>query len=219
MTAPSFQLTRPVLVLLVACVTVAASGCARTPGDDSAEAGFARDMATHHAQAVEMAFVLRDTTTDASLRALTTDIIVTQSAQRGMFMAWLQQWGLPQASPGPRMAWMGSDGGNHSTSSMGHGGAGQAATGMPLMAGMASETELAALRGATGRDAEVLFLQLMIRHHEGGVLMAKALLSRSSRQDVVALARSIDRSQAGEIQTMAGMLTERNAQPLPSLLR
>src|ERR1043165_1264428 len=76
-----------------------------TPRDDSAEAGFARDMATHHAQAVEMSFVIRDKSHDEATRTLAYDIIVTQSAQRGVFMGWLQEWGLSQASTTPRMAW------------------------------------------------------------------------------------------------------------------
>jgi uncharacterized protein (DUF305 family) len=63
-------------------------------------------MATHHAQAVEMAFVIRDTSHDEALRALAYDIIATQSTQRGVFMGWLQAWGLPQASTQPRMGWM-----------------------------------------------------------------------------------------------------------------
>ena len=209
MTAPSSWLRRLSALLLAIVVIAAASGCSRTPADDSAEAGFARDMATHHAQAADMAFILRDASADEALRALAADIIVTQSAQRGMFMAWLQQWGLPQASPGPRMAWMGSE----------HTGHGETTPGMPLMAGMASDAELDALRRATGRDAEVLFLQLMIRHHEGGVLMAKALLTRSTRDDVVTLARSIENGQTGEIATMTAMLTDRGATSLPSLLR
>ena len=100
MTAPSSWLRRLSALLLAIVVIAAASGCSRTPADDSAEAGFARDMATHHAQAADMAFILRDASADEALRALAADIIVTQSAQRGMFMAWLQQWGLPQASPG-----------------------------------------------------------------------------------------------------------------------
>jgi uncharacterized protein (DUF305 family) len=208
MTAPSSWLPRLVSLLVASLAIVVASGCSRTPADDSAEAGFARDMATHHAQAVDMAFILRDTTTDDALRALAADIIVTQSAQRGMFMAWLQHWRLPQASPGPRMAWMGPH----------HMGDGETTVGMPLMAGMASDTELAALRTASGRDAEILFLQLMIRHHEGGVLMARAQLTRSNREDVVTLVRGIDSGQTGEIATMATMLTERGAKPLPSLL-
>jgi uncharacterized protein (DUF305 family) len=213
------------LALLAACLLAAASGCARTPGDDSAEAGFARDMATHHAQAVEMGFIIRDATTDARLRALAADIIVTQSAQRGMFMSWLQTWGLSQASPGPRMAWMGSGsqadgpGTADAMSGMPHTGDSHTMAAMPLMAGMATDAELEALRHATGREAEVLFLQLMVRHHEGGVLMARALLGQSRRPDVVTLVRGIEAGQMGEINTMTEMLTQRGAQPMPSLLK
>lgn len=180
------------------------------PADGSAEAGFARDMATHHAQAVDMAFVVRDASPDHRLRALAYDIIVTQSAQRGMFMGWLQQWGLAQASSGPRMQWMGTDHAHHGSS------AGDA--GAALMPGMASTEELTRLRNSTGTDAEILFLQLMIRHHEGGVLMARAVLARARRPEVVAIARGIDETQAAEITLMREMLAARGAQPLPTLL-
>lgn len=217
MTVPASRLRRFPLAGLAVWALLVASGCTRTPGDTSAEAGFARDMATHHAQAVEMAFVIRDRTTDEALRTLAADIIVSQSAQRGMFMAWLQLWGLPQASSGPRMTWMASGDGASNATAMRHQHGGDVASGLALMAGMATDAELDALRAAAGRDAEVLFLQLMIRHHEGGVHMAQALLARSTHPDVVPIARSIDSAQAGEIQTMAAMLAERGAQPLPAL--
>jgi uncharacterized protein (DUF305 family) len=177
----------------------------RTPSDGSPEAGFARDMATHHAQAVEMSFVVRDASTDASLRALAYDIIATQSTQRGVFMGWLQQWHLPQTSSVPRMAWM-----------PGH--AGMASGGAVLMHGMATVDELAELHEARGREAEILFLQLMIRHHEGGVLMARAVIPLTRRDEVIAMARSIDAGQRAEISLMKEMLAARGARPLPSLL-
>lgn len=217
MTTLASRLLRITLVLSAVGPLVATAGCTRNPSDDSVEAGFARDMATHHAQAVDMAFIIRDATTDESLRALAADIIVTQSAQRGMFMAWLQLWGLPQASAGARMSWMAPDASGGS-SSLRHTHAEGAATGLPIMAGMASDAELDRLRRATGRDAEVLFLQLMIRHHEGGVLMAKALLERSSHEDVVTIVGGIDSGQTGEIATMTEMLAARGAQPIPSLV-
>ena len=176
-----------------------------TPREASAEAGFARDMATHHAQAVEMAFVIRDKSADPALRALAYDVIVTQSTQRGVFMGWLQQWGLRQAATTPRMAWM-----------PGHapidGGAPM------LMHGMATDDELRRLREADGVAAEVLFLQLMIRHHEGGVLMARAVERLSRRAEVVGMARNIDSGQRVEIAAMTEMLAARGQRPLPSLL-
>jgi len=176
------------------------------PRDDSAEAGFARDMATHHAQAVDMSFVVRDKSMDEELRTLASDIIVTQSTQRGIFMGWLQQWGLPQASARPRMAWM--PGHAHATSSNGD----------VLMHGMATDAELRRLRDASGVAAEILFLQLMIRHHEGGIIMARALLELTDRRELIQMAKSIEDGQRAEIAHMRMMLVARRAQALPSLL-
>jgi uncharacterized protein (DUF305 family) len=205
--------TRLVLAVLLAAAVGAIAALLiaprwSTPGDDSAEAGFARDMATHHAQAVEMSFVIRDKSADDQLRTLAYDIIVTQSTQRGVFMGWLQEWGLPQASRRPRMAWM-----------PGHAGmAGEAGHGVAQMHGMASDDELRRLRTAEGVDAEVLFLQLMIRHHEGGVLMARALMGQSQRDGIVQIARSIEEGQAAEVAQMTAMLAKRAARPYDSLL-
>jgi len=162
-------------------------------------------MATHHAQAVEMAFVIRDKSLDETLRAVAYDIIVTQSTQRGVFMGWLQAWGVPQASSAPRMAWM-----------RGH--AHVERGGTSLMHGMASDEELRRLRAAPGSDAEILFLQLMIRHHEGGVIMAREVEALTRRADVLGIARSIDSAQRVEIAAMTEMLVKRGARPYQSLL-
>ncbi|GLW07191.1 DUF305 domain-containing protein [Microtetraspora sp. NBRC 13810] len=197
--------TLPAALFAVAAAAVALFlllGRNAEPTDASAEAGFARDMGMHHAQAVEMAFFVRDAGAEDDVRTLAGDIIVTQTAQRGMFMGWLQQWELNQSGELPRMAWM---------SGHGHGGAAAPAGGMP---GMATEDELRRLEEAEGEDAEVLFLQLMIRHHEGGVRMAQALLGLSDRTEVVTLARHIVNGQTAEIKVMADMLAKRGARPL-----
>jgi uncharacterized protein (DUF305 family) len=86
------------------------------------------------------------------------------------------------------------------------------------MHGMAGDDELRRLRVAQGTDAEILFLQLMIRHHEGGVLMARAVSGLSRRAEVVAMARSIEDGQRAEIVEMTEMLSKRSAQPYASLL-
>ncbi|TMR21364.1 DUF305 domain-containing protein [Nonomuraea zeae] len=196
-----------VLVLAVAAFLL--FGRDGTPGDTSPEAGFARDMATHHAQAVDMAFTIRDKGPAKEIRSLAFDIINTQANQRGMFQGWLQQWGLSQATDQPPMAWM---------SGHGHGatpGAGVTAGKMP---GMASPQELTELKQAQGTQAEVLFLQLMIRHHEGGVQMSEGLLKLSARGEVVGMAQKIVQGQSGEIKLMTELLRQRGAQPLPSIL-
>ena len=205
------RLTAPATGLLLVILGVAGGmliGSWRiSPRDDSAEAGFARDMATHHAQAVDMSFVVREKSTDQELRTLASDIIVTQSTQRGIFMGWLQQWGLTQASTRSRMAWM-----------PGHAHLAPGSDGTLLMHGMASDAELRRLRAANGIDAEILFLQLMIRHHEGGILMARALLALTGRRELLQMARSIEEGQRAEIEHMRNMLTGRGARPFASLL-
>lgn len=202
---------RSLLIALAVLVVAAAAvfvvlGRSGSPGDASADAGFARDMATHHAQAVDMSFTIRDKSSAKDVRNLAYDIITTQSTQRGMFLGWLQEWGLDQATDRPAMAWMA------------HGGHGPVAA-SGSMPGMASPQDLTRLKDAQGTAAEVLYLQLMIRHHEGGVQMAQGLVKLSNREEVVGMAQKIINGQTGEIKLMTEMLRQRGAQPLPSILK
>jgi uncharacterized protein (DUF305 family) len=192
--------------LAVGAIILFLVGRTTTPAEASPEAGFARDMATHHSQAVEMAFIARDGSTDEALRRLAYDIIVTQTAQRGIFSGWLQQWGLNQTGERPAMAWMAG----HA-----HGVTAAAPTTMP---GIASKDDLKRLSDATGKEKEIIFLQLMIRHHEGGIQMAQGLLKLSDREEVVTMAQHIVDGQMSEISLMTDMLRQRGAQRLPSIL-
>ncbi|TDD35481.1 DUF305 domain-containing protein [Nonomuraea terrae] len=204
----------PVLVVCGVLVLAAAAfllfGRGGTPGDASAEAGFARDMAAHHAQAVEMSFIVRDKGPAPEIRNLAFDIITTQSNQRGMFLGWLQAWGLSQVSGQRPMAWM---------SGHAHGGTPmKPVDSVAEMPGMASRQELTKLKQATGAQAEVLYLQLMIRHHEGGVEMAQGLLKLSDRPEVAGMAQKIIDGQTAEITLMTDLLRRHGAQPYPSIL-
>ncbi|WP_420492913.1 DUF305 domain-containing protein [Kitasatospora camelliae] len=175
------------------------AAAAATPATDSAEAGFARDMAAHHQQAIDMSFIVRDRTQDAAVRTLAFDIINTQANQRGMLMGWLDQWGLTQASPARPMAWMGHTYEPHDGS---------------LMPGMATNTDLAKLRTLSGQDAEVFYLQLMIEHHKGGVAMAQAYVDASRNEVEKRLATTMVNGQRSEIDLITSMLAERGAKPL-----
>lgn len=82
----------PMVILLIAGALALGQAVARTtPGDGSAEAGFARDMSNHHAQAVEMAEIVRDRTTDATIRAMATEVVLVQQFQIGQIFGWLEQ--------------------------------------------------------------------------------------------------------------------------------
>ncbi|MGW4253125.1 DUF305 domain-containing protein [Streptomyces californicus] len=169
------------------------------PAEDSVDAGFARDMAIHHQQAVEMSFIVRDRTDDEDVRRLAYDIINTQANQRGMMLGWLEVWGLPKSAAGPPMEWMG-----HTVAPTGDG---------ALMPGMATDAELAALTAAKGEKAEVLFLRLMTVHHRAGADMARAAADTARTDAIRDLAAGMVRGQRSEMGLMADMLEERGAKP------
>jgi uncharacterized protein (DUF305 family) len=174
----------------------------RTPTAESADAGFARDMAVHHQQAVEMSYIVRDRTQDAQVRGLAYDIAQTQANQRGMLLGWLDLWELPKVSSEPPMTWM----------DMGGAADGKAADGA-LMPGMATNSELRRLRELSGRQAEVLYLQLMTEHHQGGIHMAQGCVRRCTVGAERRLARTMVEGQQSELRLMSDMLRERGVNP------
>ncbi|KOU29962.1 hypothetical protein ADK52_04980 [Streptomyces sp. WM6372] len=224
------------LLFAVAATVASASGgdgdgsgtSSRAPGLYSPDAGFARDMAVHHQQAVEMSFIVRDRTKDEPVRSLAYDIANTQANQRGMLLGWLDLWGLPKVvADEPPMSWMGTadqHGGHAGHDMSGHAGqdaGGHAghdmggATAKPgaLMPGMATKEELAQLGATEGRDAEVLYLQLMTDHHKGGVAMARGCAAQCETPAERALAQGMVEAQQSELTLMADMLKQRGAAP------
>ncbi|GJF28880.1 hypothetical protein KNE206_15800 [Kitasatospora sp. NE20-6] len=184
--------------LVASGTSASGSSTSATPSTDSPEAGFARDMATHHQQAIDMSFIVRDRTQAADVRNLAFDIINTQANQRGMMMGWLDQWGLTQSTPTAPMAWMGHTYTAHDGS---------------LMPGMATNTDLAELRKLSGTQAEVLYLQLMIEHHKGGLAMAQGYVDVARNDVEKRLALSMVNGQQSEIDLMTSMLAKRGAAP------
>jgi uncharacterized protein (DUF305 family) len=174
------------------------SGDTSTPTANSADAGFARDMAVHHQQAVEMSYIVRDRTTNVEVRRLAYDIAQTQANQRGMLLGWLTLWGLPKVSADPPMTWMGM---------------GDMASGKDgaLMPGMATNTELKRLNTLSGKQAEIFYLQLMTDHHKGGIHMAEGCVADCKVGVEKKLAQGMVDAQQSEIKLMADMLKSRGA--------
>ncbi|MEU9289404.1 DUF305 domain-containing protein [Streptomyces sp. NPDC048275] len=170
----------------------------KAPSTDSADAGFARDMAVHHQQAVEMSYIVRDRTDDEEVRRLAYDVAQTQANQRGMLLGWLDLWELPKVSSDAPMTWMGM---------------GDMASGKDgaLMPGMATDSELKKLATLSGKQAEVFYLQLMTDHHQGGIHMAKGCVEKCAVGVEKRLAQGMVNAQQSEIDLMADMLKERGA--------
>jgi uncharacterized protein (DUF305 family) len=169
------------------------------PMQGSVDAGFARDMAIHHQQAITMAGYVRDNSTDPEVVTLAFDIETSQSVQMGQMIGWLDTWGISRTYGAP-MDWMP---GHHA---IGAGG---------LMPGMATPDQMNRLLSLHGKALDVLFLQLMIRHHQGGAPMAQYAVAHAKELYVRNLAQAILNDQLPQVTQMEQMLRQRGGTPLP----
>lgn len=189
-----------------------------TPGAGSVDVGFAQDMGVHHSQAVEMSAIALSNTTDPAIRGVAYDILTTQQNQLGQMQGWLNLWDQPLLPTGGYMGWMDSGHGSGHDHGTGHDGMSSTegdSGSMSKMPGMATSEEISALRQATGAAVDVQFLQLMLRHHQGGLPMMEYGAQYASESAVRQLAQTMVDTQKSESNLMTAMLTERGAAPLP----
>ena len=169
------------------------------PTATSVDAGFASDMSTHHQQAITMASYARDNSDLQSIRTVAFDIESGQTAQLGEMAGWLDAWGLVR-NPNDQMAWM-----------AGH--AHLQADG--LMPGMATPAQMNQLLSSHGKALDILFLQLMIHHHQGGVVMAKYAAQNATEPYVRHVAQAMYVLQSNEIIQMGQLLAQLGGHQLP----
>jgi uncharacterized protein (DUF305 family) len=167
---------------------VSAADAARTaaPRHVEADARFMRDMIVHHAQAIEMTSLVEARTRRADIRLLARRIEASQHDEMESMRTWLTARGeaLPDA---------------HAHHGAAHAG----------MAGMLSAAELDRLRAATGPAFDRLFLEFMIRHHEGALVMVADLLATDGagqELEIFQFASHVDADQRVEIDRMRRML-------------
>ena len=157
-------------------------------GHTAADVQFMRDMIVHHAQALEMTALVSSRTSREDMRLLALRIDVSQSDEIEMMQSWLEVRG--EQVPG-RHAHHGHD--------------------ATLMPGMLTVEDMARLAAATGAKFDRLFLQSMIKHHEGALIMAAELFSRpgaGQEAEIFAFASHVDADQRMEIERMGAMLKE-----------
>ena len=120
----------------------------------AADAEFMQGMIGHHAQALEMTALLYERSTWQDIRMLAQRIDVSQADEIKMMQDWLKV----------RAAEIPSIDTHH-------------AHGAVLMPGMLTPDQMAELAAATGADFDRLFLEYMIMHHQGAVIMVEALFA------------------------------------------
>ena len=173
------------LLFLAGAVGYAAGDRESVPGRDSVDVGFLYDMLGHHEQAISLSKQELVNGAEPRITSFAEEILFFQGYEMGLMTQQLRSWGHRRDQPPERaMAWMG------------HGVA------LEDMAGMASDAERAALAERRGRDADALFLALMIDHHAGGVHMADEAARRAGSRFVRELAGRVARQQRIEIGEM-----------------
>ncbi|MDE2943215.1 MAG: DUF305 domain-containing protein [Gemmatimonadota bacterium] len=154
-----------------------------------ADVRFMQGMIPHHAQALEMAALISERTDHEGLHLLGRRIEISQRDE----IAWMTRWLERRSETAPMV------GAGHA-----HGlGEGQ------LMPGMLSREEMDALAAARGSEFDRLFLEGMIKHHQGALMMVAELFDSpggGQETEIFRFAADVDADQDMEILRMSDML-------------
>jgi uncharacterized protein (DUF305 family) len=148
---------------------------------NAADIRFVQRMIPHHQQALEMAALVNDRSSNKDVRGLADRINAAQGPEISVMQSWLRTRQLPV--PG-----------------RGHGDVGH-----DQMPGMATAEQLDRLKAASGAAFDRLFLQLMIAHHQGALTMAAEVLRSGVEATVYRLALDVNATQSAEIRRMREM--------------
>jgi uncharacterized protein (DUF305 family) len=149
---------------------------------NAADVAFAKGMIPHHRQAVEMADLAPGRAQSAEVKKLAADIKKAQAPEIRTLSGWLTSWGEEVPAEGAM---------DHSA----HG-----------MDGMMTEEQMTGLEKASGKAFDTAFTELMIKHHEGAVVMAKTEQSDGVHAPARKMAGEIITSQSAEIEQMKRLL-------------
>ena len=177
-----------------------------TPAQDAApryteaDVAFMQGMIHHHAQALDMTALIPGRGASRAVQTLAERIEVSQTDEIRLMRRWLEDRG--QEAPEVGMA-MHHHGAGH--------GEGDPAMRMP---GMLTPDEMARLAAASGPAFDRLFLQYMIRHHQGALIMVADLFAAGGGQapEVFRFASDVDADQRADIDRMTALL---DVPPLP----
>jgi len=232
---PPWDVGVAVVMLLAACVTAAAwlawvrqatawpqattfavlrDGRARAigPMDQSSpspvDIGFAQDMSLHHEQALTMA---RMALARASLpvQGLAQRIVDQQLRELGVMQGWLMLWGAPPMAEGDDMGWMRDAYSRSPNRDLAYDRFIESCIRGEGMPGLATPAQLDDLTGAPNAAAfDQAFLALMVRHHQGAVVMARFTAEHAQLDVVRGVARSMAAEQQQEMPRMLAMLRQ-----------
>ena|SRR5215211_911734 len=147
---------------------------------NEADVIFVQTMIPDHEQAVDMTdMLLGKSGVSPEVEALAKQIKAAQQPEIDMMNTWLAAWGRIQMSEGPH-----------------HSGEG----------GIMTEEKMQGLDEASGPDGQRLYLEGMIRHHQGAITTAQTEIASGKNPDAITLAKDIADSQQKEVDAMRELL-------------
>ncbi|MEV8394478.1 MULTISPECIES: DUF305 domain-containing protein [unclassified Streptomyces] len=170
--------------------TASTSASASAPGSaagslyNAADVSFAQGMIPHHRQAVEMADLAATRASSAEVKKLAAEIKKAQDPEIKTLSGWLTSWDAQVPTQGSM---------DHSEHSM---------------PGMMADSDMSTLEKATGPAFDTAFLNLMVKHHEGAVEMARTEKSAGADKRAKDMADAIITSQSAEITRMNKLLDD-----------
>ncbi|MFH9562301.1 DUF305 domain-containing protein [Streptomyces globisporus] len=159
-----------------------ASASASQGQHNAADVTFAQGMIPHHRQAVEMADLASTRAESAQVKTLAEDIKKAQDPEIKTLSGWLTSWGEDVPA---------EDAMDHS---------------MHKSGGMMTMEDMDKLEKSSGKAFDTAFLEMMIKHHEGAVAMAKSEQTDGAYGPAKKMADAIVTSQTAEITQMNTLL-------------
>ncbi|EGX61042.1 MULTISPECIES: DUF305 domain-containing protein [Streptomyces] len=161
-----------------------ATASAKAGDHNDQDVSFAEEMIQHHRQAVDMAELAADRASSQEVKDLATKIKGAQDPEIETMSGWLTSWGeeVPQDMSGMDMS-----------------------SSTPGMMGM---EDMDMLEKASGAEFDKMFLEMMVKHHEGAIKMAKTQKADGKYGPAVKLADDVITAQTAEIEQMKKMLGE-----------
>lgn len=156
------------------------------PTFNAADVKFTQMMIPHHEQAIEMSdMILAKSGVDAEVSTVAQQIKDVQGSEITTLTGFLTAWNQPLLP-------------DHSAEADEHHWSTE---------GVLTPEEMQELDAADGPAGQRLFLEGMIEHHKGAVVMVQDEIDNGDNPDAVKLAQAVKDGQTAEIRTMTTLLT------------
>jgi uncharacterized protein (DUF305 family) len=150
-----------------------------TAAFNDADVAFAQMMIPDHQMTAKMAELAQQKAAGKGLKTLAAQMLEGQQKSATTLQGWLTTWGKPTKAD---MAGM-------------------------TMPGAMSDKDMTMLKSMKGMDFDMMFAQMMIKHHEGSIQMAKDEQAKGSSAEAKAMAADMIKTRQAEVEQLRKLST------------